>query len=78
MISTSTTSITPDGLSSWQRRARHSPPRLGAQPLGKSATGLAIATTTLAGANGCRLLISATPARHGPVGIEAISGDVVG
>jgi hypothetical protein len=48
----------------------------GAQRLGKSATGLA--GDTLAGANGRRLLISATPARHGPVGIEPITGDVVG
>jgi L-ascorbate metabolism protein UlaG (beta-lactamase superfamily) len=51
----------------------------GAQRLGGSATGLIpFATTTLAGADGRRLLITATPARHGPVGIDPISGDVVG
>jgi L-ascorbate metabolism protein UlaG (beta-lactamase superfamily) len=51
----------------------------GAGRLGGGATGLApFATTTLAGADGRRLLITAAPARHGPAGIEPISGDVVG
>jgi L-ascorbate metabolism protein UlaG (beta-lactamase superfamily) len=51
----------------------------GASRLGGNALGLApFETTTLEGANGKRLLITATPARHGPVGIEPCSGDVIG
>jgi L-ascorbate metabolism protein UlaG (beta-lactamase superfamily) len=51
----------------------------GAHRLGRSATGLApFVTTTLAGADERHLLITATPARHGPIGIEPISGDVIG
>jgi len=51
----------------------------GAQRLGGNALGLApFETATLEDGNGDRLLITATPARHGPVGIEPISGDVVG
>ena len=36
------------------------------------------ATTEITGHNGRRLHVTATPARHGPVGIEPISGDVTG
>jgi L-ascorbate metabolism protein UlaG (beta-lactamase superfamily) len=36
------------------------------------------ASTELTGRNGNRLTITATPARHGPAGIEPLSGDVVG
>lgn len=51
----------------------------GAQRLGGNAVGLApFETTTFDGRNGRKLLITATPARHGPVGIEPISGDVIG
>jgi L-ascorbate metabolism protein UlaG (beta-lactamase superfamily) len=51
----------------------------GAGRLGGNALGLApFETRTLEGRNGKRLLVTATPARHGPVGIEPISGDVVG
>jgi L-ascorbate metabolism protein UlaG (beta-lactamase superfamily) len=51
----------------------------GAGRLGGNATGLApFATTTLAGSDGRRLLITAAPARHGPAGIEPVSGDVIG
>jgi L-ascorbate metabolism protein UlaG (beta-lactamase superfamily) len=51
----------------------------GAQRLGGNALGLApFETVTLTGGNGEALLVTATPARHGPVGIEPISGDVVG
>lgn len=53
--------------------------RAGAGRLGGNALGLApFETATLEGAGGERLLVTATPARHGPVGIEPISGDVVG
>ena len=53
--------------------------RAGAARLGGGATGLAPwQTATLTGRGGRRLYITATPARHGPVGIEPISGDVVG
>jgi L-ascorbate metabolism protein UlaG (beta-lactamase superfamily) len=51
----------------------------GAQRLGGNAQGLApFKTATLVGRDGERLFVTATPARHGPVGIEPISGDVVG
>lgn len=53
--------------------------KVGATRLGGSAVGLAPwENTTLENAAGQRLIITATPARHGPVGIEPISGDVVG
>jgi L-ascorbate metabolism protein UlaG (beta-lactamase superfamily) len=53
--------------------------KAGAQRLGGNALGLdPFETARLEGPNGESLLITATPARHGPVGIEPISGDVVG
>jgi L-ascorbate metabolism protein UlaG (beta-lactamase superfamily) len=36
------------------------------------------ATTELGGKDGHALTITATPARHGPAGIEPLSGDVIG
>lgn len=51
----------------------------GAERLGGNAVGLApFETRTLQGPRCERLLITAAPARHGPVGIEPFSGDVVG
>ncbi|ASG21052.1 MBL fold metallo-hydrolase [Nitrospirillum viridazoti] len=51
----------------------------GAGRLEGNAVGLApFETRELQAADGRRLFITATPARHGPVGIEPISGDVVG
>lgn len=51
----------------------------GAERLKGNAIGLApFETRVLTHADGRRLFITATPARHGPVGIEPISGDVVG
>jgi L-ascorbate metabolism protein UlaG (beta-lactamase superfamily) len=51
----------------------------GAKRLGGHAEGLAPwGTTELAGKNGHSLTITATPARHGPAGIEPLSGDVIG
>lgn len=51
----------------------------GATRLGGNAQGLApFETHTLVARNGKRLFVTATPARHGPVGIEPLSGDVVG
>jgi L-ascorbate metabolism protein UlaG (beta-lactamase superfamily) len=51
----------------------------GASRLGGNAVGLApFETRLLEGEGGRRLFVTATPARHGPVGIEPISGDVVG
>lgn len=35
-------------------------------------------TADLSAASGARLSVTATPARHGPVGIEPLAGDVVG
>jgi L-ascorbate metabolism protein UlaG (beta-lactamase superfamily) len=51
----------------------------GAGRLGGNAEGLKPwETRELTGTNGERLLITATPARHGPAGIEPLSGDVIG
>jgi L-ascorbate metabolism protein UlaG (beta-lactamase superfamily) len=51
----------------------------GAARLGGNALGLApFETRALNGRKGERLFVTAAPARHGPVGIEPISGDVVG
>jgi L-ascorbate metabolism protein UlaG (beta-lactamase superfamily) len=51
----------------------------GAKRLGGHAEGLAPwQVTELAGSNGRSLTATATPARHGPAGIEPLSGDVIG
>jgi L-ascorbate metabolism protein UlaG (beta-lactamase superfamily) len=51
----------------------------GAKRLGNHAEGLAPwATTELTGPGGRALTVIATPARHGPAGIEPLSGDVIG
>ena len=51
----------------------------GAKRLGGKAEGLAPwAVTELTAGNGRALTITATPARHGPAGIEPLSGDVIG
>ncbi len=52
---------------------------VGAKRLGGSAEGFAPwAATELKRADGASLTITATPARHGPAGIEPLSGDVIG
>lgn len=52
---------------------------IGSERLGKGATGLApFETATLNGKASRALFVTATPARHGPVGIEPIAGDVAG
>jgi L-ascorbate metabolism protein UlaG (beta-lactamase superfamily) len=51
----------------------------GAQRLGGSTVGLVPwATTTVPLPDGRNLVITGTPARHGPVGIEPVTGEVVG
>jgi L-ascorbate metabolism protein UlaG (beta-lactamase superfamily) len=51
----------------------------GAKRLGGRSEGLAPwASTKLTGKEGASLTITATPARHGPAGIEPLSGDVIG
>lgn len=51
----------------------------GAGRLGASAEGLAPwATRRLVGPDGAALEVTAAPARHGPAGIEPLSGDVIG
>jgi L-ascorbate metabolism protein UlaG (beta-lactamase superfamily) len=51
----------------------------GAKRLGGHAEGLAPwATTELTGKDGRSLTVTATPARHGPAGIEPLAGDVIG
>ncbi|MGH7212095.1 MAG: MBL fold metallo-hydrolase [Acetobacteraceae bacterium] len=53
--------------------------RAGASRLGGNAQGLAVwNSATLATPDGRRLLVTAAPARHGPAGIEPLSGDVIG
>ncbi len=52
---------------------------VGAKRLGGHAEGLMPwATTELSGKDGRSLTITATPARHGPAGIEPLAGDVIG
>ena len=51
----------------------------GAKRLGNQAEGLAPwDVTELAGVRGRSLTVTATPARHGPAGIEPLAGDVIG
>lgn len=51
----------------------------GARRLGGNAEGLAPwQTATLAKPGGESLVVTATPARHGPAGIEPLAGDVIG
>jgi L-ascorbate metabolism protein UlaG (beta-lactamase superfamily) len=51
----------------------------GAKRLGGNAEGLAPwAAIDLTGKHGSSLTVTATPARHGPAGIEPLSGDVIG
>ena len=53
--------------------------RIGAKRLGGSATGLLPwETIRLGKSNAQRLYVTATPARHGPPGIEPIAGEVIG
>jgi L-ascorbate metabolism protein UlaG (beta-lactamase superfamily) len=52
---------------------------IGAQRLGGRAEGLLPwAATELTGKDGRSLSVTATPARHGPAGIEPLAGDVIG
>jgi L-ascorbate metabolism protein UlaG (beta-lactamase superfamily) len=52
---------------------------IGAQRLGGHVEGLRPwQTIALTGASGGRIKITATPARHGPAGIEPLAGDVIG
>jgi L-ascorbate metabolism protein UlaG (beta-lactamase superfamily) len=52
---------------------------VGAKRLGDHVEGLAPwSTTELVGRDGRLLSITATPARHGPAGIEPLAGDVIG
>src|SRR5262245_50937857 len=50
----------------------------GAKRLGNRAEGFAPWATTELRKNGKSLTVTATPARHGPAGIEPLSGDVIG
>src|SRR6201996_7492026 len=50
----------------------------GAKRLGGHAEGLAPWASTELSKNGRLLVITATPARHGPAGFEPLSGDVIG
>lgn len=52
---------------------------IGAKRLGGHAEGFAPwEVTELTGPNGHSLTVTATPARHGPAGIEPLAGDVIG
>jgi L-ascorbate metabolism protein UlaG (beta-lactamase superfamily) len=50
----------------------------GAKRLGSHAEGLAPWAETELAKNGKSINVTATPARHGPAGIEPLSGDVIG
>jgi L-ascorbate metabolism protein UlaG (beta-lactamase superfamily) len=50
----------------------------GAKRLGNHVEGFAPWATTQLRKNGKSLTVTATPARHGPAGIEPLSGDVIG
>jgi L-ascorbate metabolism protein UlaG (beta-lactamase superfamily) len=61
------------------RAARVLTTAAGARRLGNHAEGLAPwASTELKGKNSASLTVTATPARHGPAGIEPLSGEVIG
>jgi len=51
---------------------------VGAKRLGGHAEGLAPWASVELSRNGHSLTVTATPARHGPAGIEPIAGDVIG
>lgn len=51
---------------------------VGAKRLGGHTEGLAPWASTALSKNGRSLTITATPARHGPAGIEPLAGDVIG
>jgi L-ascorbate metabolism protein UlaG (beta-lactamase superfamily) len=51
---------------------------VGAKRLGGHAEGLAPWASTELSKNGRLLTVTATPARHGPAGIEPLAGDVIG
>ncbi len=51
---------------------------IGAKRLGGHAEGLAPWASTELSKNGRSLTVTATPARHGPAGIEPLAGDVIG
>ncbi|MBV9910830.1 MAG: MBL fold metallo-hydrolase [Hyphomicrobiales bacterium] len=52
---------------------------IGAARLAGNSKGLKpFETATIEGANGAKLFITATPARHGPPGVEPLVGDVIG
>jgi L-ascorbate metabolism protein UlaG (beta-lactamase superfamily) len=73
-----------DNLDNSGRDFLHHAPRVlttiaGAKRLGGDVEGLAPwDSTELKGKDGRSLTITATPARHGPAGIEPLSGDVIG
>jgi L-ascorbate metabolism protein UlaG (beta-lactamase superfamily) len=53
--------------------------KAGAMRLSGNSKGLApFDTATIEGTGGGKLFITATPARHGPVGVEPLVGDVIG
>ncbi len=74
----------PDNLDRSGRELLQHIPRVlttsvGAGRLGHGATGLAVwESITVRTPTGHALTITATPARHGPAGIEKIAGDVIG
>jgi L-ascorbate metabolism protein UlaG (beta-lactamase superfamily) len=53
--------------------------KAGAMRLAHKSKGLApFETETIVGKGGAKLFITAAPARHGPVGVEPLAGDVIG
>jgi L-ascorbate metabolism protein UlaG (beta-lactamase superfamily) len=72
-----------DNLDTAGRAFVHGAPRVfttiaGAARLGGNTEGLAPWAETTLTKSGRRLVVTATPARHGPAGIEPLAGDVIG
>lgn len=61
-----------------ERTARVLTTQIGARRLGGHVEGLAPWASTELVKEGARLVVTATPARHGPAGIEPLAGDVIG
>ena len=71
--------MTTQDVHCWTRQAAVLTTHSGADRLGGKTRGLSPWETILIeGAGGAKLHVTATPARHGPVGIEPIAGDVIG
>src|SRR5262245_9086233 len=76
MISILTISTIPAARSSSRRRVLTT--TIGAERLGGSVEGLCPWQSVTLSKSGSSVKVTATPARHGPAGIEPLAGDVIG